>query len=104
MREVKRCSTISIRVMATMTSARSTCHGSNWAEVRARTEKEEDARDRADDIRDRDRDVRDRDHDPRDAFLRDLELPRGPEREVVVDGDHRYELNGDDRSPRAAAT
>lgn len=57
---------------------------------------EDDPRDRADDIRDRDRDVRERDHDPRDAFLHDLELPRGLEREIVRDGDHRYELNGDD--------
>ncbi|SRR5712691_3727995 len=57
---------------------------------------QDDSRDRADDIRDRDRDVPERDHDPRTAFLHDLELPRGPEREVVVDGDHRYELNGDD--------
>src|SRR5947209_16960280 len=57
---------------------------------------EDDPRERADDGRDRDRDVRTRDHDPRDAFLNDLELPRGPEREIVVDGDHRYELNGDD--------
>src|SRR2546428_10113221 len=53
---------------------------------------EDDPRDRADDIRDRDRDVRERDHDLRDVFLHDVELPRGPEREVVVDGDHRYEL------------
>jgi hypothetical protein len=30
------------------------------------------------------------------VFLHDLELPRGPEREIVTDGDHRYELNGDD--------
>jgi hypothetical protein len=57
---------------------------------------EDDPRERANDTRDRDRDVRERDHDPRDAFLHNLELPRGPEREVVVDGDHRYELNGDD--------
>src|SRR5712691_4542472 len=57
---------------------------------------EDDPRERADDGRDRDRDVRARDHDPRDAFLHDLELPREPEREVVVDGDHRYELSGDD--------
>ena len=63
---------------------------------------EDDPRDRADDIRDRDRDVRERDHDPRDVFLHDLELPRGPEREVVVDGDHRYELNGEDSRSLAA--
>jgi len=29
------------------------------------------------------------------VFLEALELPRGREREVVVDGDHRYELNGE---------
>ena len=53
-------------------------------------------REHANDTRDRDRDAHERDHDPRDAFLHDLERPRGPEHEVVVDGDHRYELNGDD--------
>jgi hypothetical protein len=35
-------------------------------------------------------------------FLHDLELPRGPEREFVVDGDHRYELNGNDSRSLAA--
>jgi hypothetical protein len=44
----------------------------------------------------RDPDNRERDADPRDAFVDGLELPRGSEREIVVDGDHRYELNGDD--------
>jgi hypothetical protein len=48
------------------------------------------------DRRDRDPDGRDRDFDPRDVFLDGLELPRGLEREIVMDGDHRYELNGDD--------
>jgi hypothetical protein len=47
------------------------------------------------DVRDRDRD-RERDHDPRDVFLERLELPRGLEREIVMDGHHRYELNGDE--------
>src|SRR4051812_3075441 len=37
-----------------------------------------------------------RNHDPRDPFVQGLELPSGPERELVVDGEHRYELNGDD--------
>src|SRR5262245_33814943 len=37
-----------------------------------------------------------RGHDPRDPFVLTLELPSGPERELVVDDDHRYELNGDD--------
>lgn len=56
-----------------------------------------DSRSRDDDTRDRDRDPADRDaDDPRDVFVADLELPRGAEREMVVDGNHRYELNGDD--------
>jgi DNA-binding MarR family transcriptional regulator len=45
----------------------------------------------------RDRDPRDRPtgnrHDPRDAFMRDLELPRG-EREIVRDRDREYTLRG----------
>ena len=55
---------------------------------------EGDARDLHEDARDRASDVRDR--DPRDPFVDGLELPRGLERELVVDGDHRYELNGDE--------
>jgi hypothetical protein len=55
----------------------------------------DDSRDRGD-VRDRDLDTRERDRDPRDVFLDGLELPRGLEREIVMDGDHRYELNGDD--------
>jgi hypothetical protein len=51
-----------------------------------------DARDPFDDIRERDHDTRHR--DPREPFVHGLELPRGPEREIVVDGRHRYELNG----------
>jgi hypothetical protein len=46
--------------------------------------------------RDRDRDGRDRDFDPRDVFLYGMELPRGLDREVVLDGDERYELDGED--------
>ncbi len=57
---------------------------------------QDDLRDRDEDVRDRDRDPRERDIDPRDVFLEGLELPRGLEREIVMDGDHRYELNGDD--------
>jgi hypothetical protein len=58
-----------------------------------------------DDTRDRDHDVRDRasghdsrkpGHDPRDVFLDGLELPRGLEREVVLDRGHRYEINGEE--------
>jgi hypothetical protein len=42
-------------------------------------------------------DVRDRDeHDPRDALMRDLDLPRSDERELVVDRDRVYELDGED--------
>jgi hypothetical protein len=55
----------------------------------------DDSRER-DDVRDLDRDGREREVDPRDVFLEGLDLPRGSEREIVIDGDHRYELNGDD--------
>jgi hypothetical protein len=38
-------------------------------------------------------DARDRDeHAPRDGLMRDLDLPRGDERELVVDRDRVYEL------------
>jgi hypothetical protein len=48
-------------------------------------------------------DTRDRDeHDPRDGLMRDLDLPRGDERELVVDRDRVYELNGEDSSTLAA--
>ena len=59
-----------------------------------------DPRDRDEDERHRERDHdrdRDRDHDPRDAFVEGLDLPRGLEREIVVDErDRSYELNGED--------
>src|SRR5262247_4037860 len=54
----------------------------------------------ADDLRERDEDPRDRDvrerdrTDPREVFLRALDLPRGPERERVFDGDREYALRG----------
>src|SRR5579864_4541055 len=35
-----------------------------------------------------------RDRDPRDAFMRDLNLPRGHEREIVRDRDREYTLRG----------
>ena len=58
--------------------------------------REYDARDRGDE-RPRVYDTRDRDeHDPRDALMRDLDLPRGDERELVVDRDRVYELDGED--------
>src|SRR5262245_47846893 len=42
-------------------------------------------------------DPRDRDeHDPREALMRDLDLPRGDERELVVDRERVYELDGED--------
>lgn len=53
----------------------------------------EDPRDRDD----RERDVDPRDRDPRDPFVEGLDLPRGLEREVVIDEREReYELNGED--------
>src|SRR2546422_7007936 len=53
----------------------------------------EDARERGEDPRDRDARERDR-TDPRDVFLRELDLPRGPERERVFDGNREYTLRG----------
>jgi hypothetical protein len=48
-------------------------------------------------------DARDRDdHDPRATLMHDLDLPRGEERELVVDRDRVYELNGDDSRTLAA--
>ena len=61
---------------------------------------EDDVRDRDDEWReDRDREPRERDHDrggidPRDVFMRGLDLPRGPERELVHGRDRDYALNG----------
>ena len=37
---------------------------------------------------------RDRDNDPREVFTRGLNLPRGPEREIVRDRDREYTLRG----------
>jgi hypothetical protein len=61
------------------------------------------------DTRDRDNecprvyDPRDRDDpDPRDALMRDLDLPRSHERELVVDRDRVYELDGEDSRTLAA--
>ena len=48
------------------------------------------------------RDSRERGDDPRDALLSDLDLPRGLERELVLDRDCVYELNGDDSRMLAA--
>jgi hypothetical protein len=65
---------------------------------------DDDARDRDHVGRDRarDDDSRRRGHDPRDVFLDGLELPRGLEREVVLDRDHRYEINGEESRTLAA--
>jgi DNA-binding MarR family transcriptional regulator len=52
----------------------------------ASRERDHDARDRVDD----------RALDPRDVFVRDLDLPRGPDRELVHDRDRDYSLNGSD--------
>ena len=47
------------------------------------------------DPRERDQDARDRDAvDPRDAFIDRLDLPRGPERELVRDRDREYTVRG----------
>jgi hypothetical protein len=48
------------------------------------------------------RDSRERGDDPRDALLNDLDLPRGLERELVLDRDRVYELNGEDSRMLAA--
>lgn len=64
--------------------------------------REYDARDRNDDWA-RVYDPRDQDeHDPRDGLMRDLDLPRGDEREMVVDRDRVYELDGEDSRTLAA--
>src|SRR5206468_11073402 len=55
---------------------------------------DEDPRERDEDVRHRDHDPRD--PDPRDPFLDRLDLPRGLDREIVIDGRERYELNGDE--------
>ncbi len=48
-------------------------------------------------------DTRDRDeHDPLEALMRDLDLPRGDDRELVVDRDRVYELDGKDGHTLAA--
>jgi len=61
-----------------------------WGDPREYGERHRgDERPRVYDERDRD------DHDPRDALMHDLDLPRGEERELVVDRDRVYELNGE---------
>ena len=65
-------------------------------EARWNDPREYDDRERSDDgpriYGERDRD----DLDPRDSLIHHLDLPRGEEREFVVDRDRVYELNGED--------
>jgi hypothetical protein len=63
---------------------------------------DDDGSERPQDARERDREPRDRATDARDVFAADLDLPRGQDRELVLDGRDRYELNRDD--VRALAT
>ena len=64
----------------------------------------DDARDReGGDGRARVYDDRDRDDlDPRDGLMRSLDLPQSDERELVMDRDRVYELNGEDSRSLAA--
>jgi hypothetical protein len=76
-----------------------------WVELgreAAPDHRHDDPRDRDSNARERDRDPRGRGHDPRDVFLDGLELPRGLEREVVLDRDRRHELNGEESRTLAA--
>ena len=57
-----------------------------WNDLRER----DDGRPRVYDERNRD------DHDRRDGLMHNLDLPRGDERELVLDRDRVYELDGDD--------
>ncbi len=54
------------------------------------------SRDRDVDAHDRAYEGRTRSDDPRDALLHDLDLPLGRDREVVLDRDRVYELNGEE--------
>jgi hypothetical protein len=68
-----------------------------WDDPREYGERDrDDERPRVYDERDRD------DHDPRDSLMHDLDLPRGDERELVVDRDRVYELDGEDSLALAA--
>jgi hypothetical protein len=68
-----------------------------WSDPREYGERDrDDERPRVYDDRDRD------DHDPRDSLMHDLDLPRGEERELVLDRDRVYELNGEDSRTLAA--
>jgi hypothetical protein len=68
-----------------------------WNDPREYDDREcSDARPRVYGERDRD------DRDPRDSLMQDVDLPRGEERELVVDRERVYELNGDDSRALAA--
>jgi hypothetical protein len=56
----------------------SRCH---WVETDRELQLDRDPND----VRGRDDYTRERDGDPRDVFVAGLELPRGPEREVVLE-------------------
>jgi hypothetical protein len=69
-----------------------------WDDPREYGERDRDnERPRVYDQHDRD------DHDLRDGLMHDVDLPRGEERELVVDRDRVYELNGEDSRTLAAA-
>lgn len=66
-----------------------------------RDPRDQDGRYRDEGIRERARDRPDRENhrdsiDPLNVLSRDLELPRGPERELVRDREHHYRLSGSD--------
>jgi hypothetical protein len=70
--------------------------------------RDSDSKDRCgprDDARwpDRDRDSRERSLDVREPFTRDLDLPRGPDRELVRDRDREYTLRGSETRTLATA-
>lgn len=68
-----------------------------WNDPREYDDREcSDARPRVYGERDRD------DRDPPDSLMQDLDLPRGEERELVVDRERVFELNGDDSRALAA--
>ena len=68
-----------------------------WGDPREDGERDrDDGRPRVYDARDRD------DHDLRDGLMHDLDLPRAEERELVVDPDRAYELNGEESRTLAA--
>src|SRR5205823_2949546 len=69
--------------------------GGAMSDARWNDPREDDVRDRGDEWQGV-YDPRDRDDDPRDVLMRDLDLPRGDERELVVDRDRVYELDGED--------